>query len=463
MKTITIHYTTPYIGTIAKQGEYNQTELVFYLPDSFNGADFVNAEFVKRDGSTSVVDQLIPNNGTVSFPLTQDLTNVDGKMEIQLVAYKADGTEITEIAKSGIYTCKIRKSLNVLYGEDKPGVIERILAFISYWSGKLPEILAKKHWHDNKALLDTITPEMLGGEQADWSENDATKKSFVKNRTHWKGTNTSYYDVAYEYDENEDQWNPVGETGTEGHAVPIVEGQEYVVTYKDQETTFVGEKFSGGDTTYIGNPDISYDEYVAGDFPFVLVYYDSNNQNNFAAIENLQSETVSFSILSETITYHPLPSEYLPSGVNDAVAKKHTHDNKTVLDNFSTAEAYPFTFLKHGGHTIPQFPINDVEPTTLSNDYTVPWLKPNVWNRFGSADSPVRSISILELEAVDNAVAEEYLVEFWTGENAPSPVIFPSDVEWPDGSEPLWQAEKHYQVSIVNNVGLWCESEEVNE
>lgn len=281
MKTITIHYTTPYIGTIAKQGEHNQTELVFYLPDSFDGADFVNAEIVKRDGSTSVVDQLIPNNGVVAVPLTQDLTNVDGKMEIQLVAYKVDGTEITEIAKSGIFTCKIRKSLNVLYGEDQPGVIERILAFISFWAEKLPEMWEKKHWHDNK----------------------------------------------------------------------------------------------------------------------------------------------------------------------------------TVLDDFSESNG----ILQFDGHAVPQFPINDVEPTTQSDDYTVAWLKPNIWHRFGSADSPVRSISILELEPVDNTVAEEYIVEFWTGATAPSPVIFPSDVEWPDGSEPLWQAEKHYQVSIVNNVGLWCESEEVDE
>lgn len=349
MKTITIHYTTPYIGTIAKQGEHNQTELVFFLPDNFDDADFVNAEFVKRDGSTSVVDQLIPNNGMVTVPLTQDLTNVDGKMEIQLVAYKVDGTEITEIAKSGIFTCKIRKSLNVLYGEDQPGVIERILAFISYWAEKLPEMWAKKHWHDNKELLDTITPEVLEGEQADWNENDETRKSFVKNRTHW---------------------------------------------------------------------------------------LDDNNE------------------------YHPLSNNYLSSEANDAIDQRHTHNNKTVLDNFSTSTAYPFTFLEYAGHTVPQFPINDVAPTTEGgNDYYLNWINPNVWYRFGSADSPVTSISIYQLQSVDSSVAEEYVVEFWTGATAPSPVIFPSDVEWPDGSEPTWAANKHYQVSIVGNMGLYAETD----
>lgn len=462
MKTITIHYTTPYIGTIAKQGEHNQTELVFYLPDNFNGADFVNAEFVKRDGSTSVVDQLVPNNGTVAVPLTQDLTNVDGKMEIQLVAYKVDGTEITEIAKSSSYTCKIRKSLNVLYGEDQPGVIERILAFISYWAEKLPEMWAKKHWHDNKELLDTITPEMLAGEQSDWNENDETEKSFVKNRTHYSETTATQVLFSYEYDD--DTWAPTSEAGSDGHAFPLAVGKEYKLTYNGTEYTFTGTLLGETSVVCIGNLNIADEEYVPqqGDFPFVLAYFaeGSSEINNLLALESLQGEIVSFGIVRESTVYHPLDVDYLPKSAKDAIEMKHTHANKTVLDNFSTSTAYPFTFLEFAGHTVPQFPINDVQPTTEGgNDYYLNWINPNVWYRFGGASSPVASVSIYQLQGVDNSVAEEYVVEFWTGATAPSPVIFPSDIEWPDGSEPVWGANKHYQVSIVGNMGLYAESD----
>lgn len=454
MKTITIHYTTPYIGTIAKQGEHNQTELVFYLPESFSGADFVNAEFLKRDGSTSVVDQLIPNNVTVTFPLTQDLTNVDGKMEIQLVAYKVDGTEITEIAKSGIFTCKIRKSLNVLYGEDQPGVIERILAFISYWSEKLPEMWAKKHWHDNKEVLDSLTADDVGI-KPDWDENDSDNKNYIANRTHYKTTEQSALNESWSYDSQENYWVPAASYDV----VSLVEGEEYTVLYENQSYTFTAEAL-GDRIVVIGNAQIADPEYIPspGDFPFVFAYASdgSYEANNFSALSSLQGEIVSFGIVRESTVYHPLDVDYMPDSVKDAVEMKHTHTNNTILDDFSESNG----ILQYNGHAVPQFPINDVDPTTEGgNDYYLNWINPNMWYRFGSPESPVTSINIYQLQGVDNSVAEEYVVEFWTGATAPSPVIFPSDVEWPDGSEPVWAANKHYQVSIVNNVGLYAETD----
>lgn len=277
MKTITVDFSTVFLGTIAKQGEHNVTQIRLILPSDFENADFVNIEFVRSNGTKDVIDYLEPTDGAVTVLLTQTMTEAANRLKLQAVGYTVKGDEITEIAKSEVVSGLISRSLDVLDGEHKPSVIERMLLFIKYWSDKLVEM-----WRD-----------------------------------------------------------------------------------------------------------------------------------------------------------------------------KHTHDNKTVLDDFSQSNG----ILQYDGHAVPQFPINVVEPTTQSDDYTVAWLKPNVWHRFGSADSTVRSISILELQAVDNSVAEEYLVEFWTGENAPSPVIFPLDVKWPDGSEPVWAANKHYQVSIVNNVGLWCETD----
>lgn len=301
MNSITVDFSTVFLGTVAKQGEHNVTQILFILPSDFADADFVNIEFVRSNGTKDVIDYLEPIDGVVTVPLTQTMTEAANRLKLQAVGYTVNGDKITEIAKSPVVSCLISRSLDVLDGEHKPSIIERMLLFIEYWSGKLVEMWRDKHTHANKETLDEITAQTIG-------------------------------DIAL------------------------------------------------------------------------------NTQD------------------------------------------RHTHDNKTVLDNFSTASAYPFTFLEFDGHTIPQHQINNVEPTTQSDDYTVPWLKPNVWNRFGSANAPVRSISILELEPVDNSVAEEYLIEFWTDDSTSS-VWLPA-VEWVD--ELTVEPRKHYQISIVNNVALWC-------
>ena len=201
------------------------------------------------------------------------------------------------------------------------------------------------------------------------------------------------------------------------------------------------------------------------DFPFCFTYEVVTDQGDTYAL----SELVTFATSDvgteltcdiSPIIYHKLQSDYLADDIQEAADLRHSHANKTVLDDFSESNG----ILQYDGHPVPQFPINDVSPTTEGgSDYYLNWINPNVWYRFGSAESPVASINIYQLQGADNTVAEEFMIEFWTGSTAPSPVIFPSDVEWPDGSEPTWAANKLYQVSIVNNVGLWCESEEVNE
>lgn len=315
-----------------------------------------------------------------------------------------------------------------------------------------------RHTHSNKNLLDSLTADDVGI-KPDWDENDDESKNYIANRTHYKTTERAVLNESWSYDSQENYWVPAASYDV----VPLVEGEEYAVLYEDQNYTFTAEVL-GDRIVVIGNAQIADPEYIpsTGDFPFVFAYASdgSYEANNFSALSSLQGEIVSFGIVRESTVYHPLDVDYLPESAKDAIELKHTHANKTILDNFSTSTAYPFTFLEYGGHTVPQFPINDVAPTTEGgNDYYLNWINPNVWYRFGSADSPVTSISIYQLQGVDNSVAEEYMIEFWTGSTAPTPVIFPSDVEWPDGSEPTWEANKHYQVSIVNNVGLYAETD----
>ena len=442
MVNIIVDFEKEYIGAIAYQGESNKSALLFDIPSSFVGYDFVNAEFEIPDGTKVVKSNLHPINNLLSVPITQDITVKTGVVSIQLVCYDSENFVI---AKSPVILSHVQDSVD---GCEIPSAIEQAVEMA--------------HWHDNKALLDTITPEMLAGEQSDWNENDETEKSFVKNRTHYSETTATQVLFSYEYDD--DTWAPTSEAGSEGHAFPLAVGKEYKLTYNGTEYTFTGTLLGETSVVRIGNLNIADEEYVPqqGDFPFVLAYFaeGSSEINNLLALESLQGEIVSFGIVRESTVYHPLDVDYLPESAKDAIELKHTHANKTILDNFSTSTAYPFTFLEYAGHTVPQFPINDVAPTTEGgNDYYLNWINPNVWYRFGSADSPVTSISIYQLQGVDISVAEEFVIEFWTGATAPSPVIFPSDIEWEDGSEPVWAANKHYQVSIVGNMGLYAEAD----
>lgn len=76
-------------------------------------------------------------------------------------------------------------------------------------------------------------------------------------------------------------------------------------------------------------------------------------------------------------------------------------------------------------------------------------IKPNVFYRW---TTPQTSLSIT-LEAPENVtIANEYMFEFVSGSTPTTLSITPNTIKWPDA--PTIEANKIYQVSILNGIGL---------
>ena len=74
-------------------------------------------------------------------------------------------------------------------------------------------------------------------------------------------------------------------------------------------------------------------------------------------------------------------------------------------------------------------------------------IMPNEFNIWGE----VRELEITLAEPADKSVVNEYMIQFTSGEVATT-LILPSEIKWM--SIPKIQANKVYQISIVNNLAV---------
>lgn len=89
--------------------------------------------------------------------------------------------------------------------------------------------------------------------------------------------------------------------------------------------------------------------------------------------------------------------------------------------------------------------------TQITTTETIVEMKPNVFYNFGEIASEL-SITLATPETTKTV--SEYMGQFSTGENTPV-VSFPASVQW--ANEPTFSANKTYQFSVVNNIGLIVE------
>lgn len=86
------------------------------------------------------------------------------------------------------------------------------------------------------------------------------------------------------------------------------------------------------------------------------------------------------------------------------------------------------------------YPVQNETQTTLS-------LVPNRFYQFGE----VASLDLTLATPSDNTITNEYCFEFVSGAT-PTELILPSDIKWV--SEPSVEANKTYQCSILNGLGV---------
>lgn len=78
-------------------------------------------------------------------------------------------------------------------------------------------------------------------------------------------------------------------------------------------------------------------------------------------------------------------------------------------------------------------------------------IKPNVLNIWENPESLNISLDIPSNDEIVN----EYMLQFTTGDVAPS-LYLPGQIEWKNGNPPILESNKTYQISIINNLGVWA-------
>lgn len=163
--------------------------------------------------------------------------------------------------------------------------------------------------------------------QADMEEDDETKSSFIKNRTHWVEKTggveiISQQEVTFQ----------AGTAIAAGTGISIEVGEKYVVTVNDTEYICLGKDYKGdlvlGNTTLIDGGGTNTREPVAivvyGSSPLITVYANSS----FVG-------TATLKVATEVIkTYHKLSKEFLPDDFAGGGVQSDLNENDESQPSF---------------------------------------------------------------------------------------------------------------------------------
>lgn len=151
--------------------------------------------------------------------------------------------------------------------------------------------------------------------QPDWAQNDAGASDYVKNRTHWVNntltTETIYSGNLEIY--NSDSFKYVEVTFNK----PIVEGNQYLIQFNEQEYLLVAKSEPYQDSKQIYISDAFLDDNF-DKTPF-YIYAEEDYPDAPAIVVN---EDGTYNIIVQEVTeretYHPLSEKYIP----DTIARK---------------------------------------------------------------------------------------------------------------------------------------------
>lgn len=126
--------------------------------------------------------------------------------------------------------------------------------------------------------------------------------------------------------------------------------------------------------------------------------------------------------------------------VNVGTVTTGAYGTQAAVSNSGTVQNAVFNF------TIPSanYPIVNQTSSTAS-------IAPGVLNVWGE----VASLTITLATPTDNTIVNEYMIQFESG-TTPTTLSLPSSVKWAEPCGDLSiESSRIYQISIINNIGLW--------
>ena len=128
-------------------------------------------------------------------------------------------------------------------------------------------------------------------------------------------------------------------------------------------------------------------------------------------------------------------------------AEKTAWNNKQdALESGTNIKTLNGKSVLGAGNLETAFPV--VNHGTSDTTYTLPPNQLHIWGT-------VASLAITLATPTDNTIVNEYMIQFESGSTATT-LSLPSSVEWAESCGSLSvEASKTYQISIVNNIGIW--------
>lgn len=195
---------------------------------------------------------------------------------------------------------------------------------------------------------------------------------------------------------------------------------------------------------------------------YIYSHVTNGNKINFDIVTNMASHNTT--LTSTTIAFYTIENTgekliwnyktYTGKLVEDVV--EETGDStikvmsqKGITEQFATTNNN-LTQLQDTVNTINNNYRKKV--VSISSTETSKTIDANTYYKWGTMTSLTISLNT----NVDSGILNEYIFEFVSG-STPTTLSLPSSIKWLNGLTPLIKANKTYQVSIVNNLGVIAE------
>lgn len=426
-------------------GEKEHTRIIVELPEDIAACNFYRAKITIK-GKLFRTDYLEILDGKVCFELTAAMVETSGIITAQIIGYVVDENgDIDEIGKTEIYRGNIKKSLSgkLTPADSDPSLLDRILA-------KVHVLLEKMHSHNNADTLDKFGENASGGllfggkdiggikSLTAFPETAAEGDVVLLHRANEISVDDSNRGVMLDipaivalglpegYEQRVWEITATSLKGRDFYAIiEISRIDDYILTALNLATATIGGRW------YWKNGELTTD-IVGGEAELPPVYIPLGNVADFTFTKTLYDidydETLD---TDETVIFRTLPVHYMfLKGEWQLVSPNNEALQKAVEELQRNVGKY--------------IPMTRVETTTTGTSI----LEPNKMYDFGVVDTLT---VVLDEGAADKV--NEYKFSFISGET-PTVLTLPSSVKWVN--ELTVEANKRYEISVVDNIALWC-------
>lgn len=289
-----------------------------------------------------------------------------------------------------------------------------------------------------------------GAVQSDWSVTDDTNPAFILNKPGYRGEFQSVQSLTEGVtDPKLDDYalikSPTGLGGNIGAYFYRYNGAEWSQAFMVESTMLSQDEWSA---VLSGITSGKVAKLNALPTNVELTNALATKQNVISDLAAIRSGAASGATAYQKLS-GGIPASDLAQAVRTSLQKADTAVQTEIDPVFTASPAHSITTgnIAAWNAKADKVPVvnHGTGSTTLS-------IAPNVFHVWGT----VSALNITLTAPTESSVYNEYMIQFESGSTATT-LSLPSSVEW---AESCWalsvEANKTYQISIVNNIGLWA-------